>query len=297
MFRRDSFEKNIEKAQKLFKKGELVKSKNMYLQCLAHSPDNIAILNNLAQIYHLLGDEKKSRGYNEILLKECNKILEHEKNEPILVLKSNALVALNMTDEANEVIDELLEINQDNIYALYYKCNYLEKNSQNRDALKYLKRILKADPTDISTYLSIGRNLVELDEYDRAVEYYNFVLEIDPKNKAAINLKSQLLKKKNNVVLTSHDMMLKAVESFERENFKASDDYLKKALDIDSNHDEIWFFQGELFIRTGRIGEAINSFKRAFEINPTSGGIKEHTKFFRMLNVMKKINTLLGYEK
>jgi tetratricopeptide (TPR) repeat protein len=91
--------------------------------------------------------------------------------------------------------------------------------------------------------------------------------------------------------------MLKAVESFEMENFDASDDYFKKALEMDSNFDEIWFAQGELYVRTGRIGEAIDSFKKAFEINPTSGGINEHEKFFKMLNVMKKINTLLGLEK
>lgn len=92
-------------------------------------------------------------------------------------------------------------------------------------------------------------------------------------------------------------MMLKAVESFEMENFDASDDYFKKALEMDSTFDEIWFAQGELYVRTGRIGDAIDSFKKAFEINPTSGGINEHKKFFKMLNVMKKINTLLGLEK
>ena len=91
--------------------------------------------------------------------------------------------------------------------------------------------------------------------------------------------------------------MLKAVESFEMENFKASKDYFRKALDMNPEYDEIWFAQGELFIRTGYINDAIDSFKKAFEINPTSGGIVKHEEFFKMLNHMKKVNTFLGYEE
>ena len=66
---------------------------------------------------------------------------------------------------------------------------------------------------------------------------------------------------------------------------------------MNSDFDEIWFAQGELFIRTGKIGAAINSFKKAFEINPNSGGIEKKKDFFKMLNRMKMINKFLGFEK
>ena len=266
---RSSFEKTVEKAQKHFKKGELIKSKDMYLKCLAHSPDNIGILNNLAQIYRLLGEEQKAMGYNEILLKKCDSMLKHEKDEYTLMLKTIALVCLKMDDKAFESAEEILKINPNNLMALHLKSQYLEKNNQNAEAIQCLKKILMEEPADLSIFLSLGRNYVEIGEFNQ----------------------------KNKVTITPHDMMLKAVESFEMENFDASDDYFKKALEMDSNFDEIWFAQGELYVRTGRIGKAIDSFKKAFEINPTSGGINEHEKFFKMLNVMKKINTLLGLEK
>ena len=54
----------------------------------------------------------------------------------------------------------------------------------------------------------------------------------------------------------------------------------KKALDMNSNFDEIWFAQGELFVRTGKIGDAIDSFKKAFAINPKSGGIEKKKDSF-----------------
>ena len=297
MFRGNSLDKTIEKAEKYFKKGDLYKARNMYLKALAQDPKNIGVLNNLAFIYHVLGDDATSKGYNEILLKECDELLKRETVKEILILKIPALVFLEKTDEVMEVLEEILKIDSKDVNALFQKSYYLEKNKRHREALDCIEKILEKHPHHIGLLLSKGRNLVELNEFQEAEKCYNLVFEIDPKNKAAINLKSQLIKKKYNVTITSHDMMLKAVESFEMENFKASRDYFKKALDMNPEYDEIWFAQGELFIRTGYIGDAIESFKKAFEINPASGGIVKHKEFFKLLDRMKKINTILGFEE
>ena len=297
MFKRDGLEKTIEKAEKYFNKGEMYNARNMYLKALAQDPSNIAILNNLAFIYHVLGDEDTSKGYSEILLKECDEILKHETVKEILILKIPALVSLERTGEVMEVIDEILKIDSKDMNALFQKSYYLEKEKRHTEALDCIEEILKKHPYHIGSLLSKGRNLVELNRFDEAEKCYNLVFEIEPKNKAAITLKSQLLKRKYNLTITSHDLMLKAVESFEMENFKASRDYFKKALDMSSEYAEIWFAQGELFIRTGHISDAIASFKKAFEINPTSGGIVKHKEFFKLLDRMKKINVFLGFEE
>ena len=297
MFRKNTLKKTIKKGHKYLQKGKYVQAKEMYLKALSLDPDNISLLNNLAQLYNLLGDSKKSKGYNEILLDKCNNLLEYQKTEDTLILKTNALVSLKRESEANKTADEILKINPNNLIAQFHKSHYLEKSRQHTEAIKYLEMILNVNPFNIAALLSKGRNLVELNEFEEAEKCYNLVLEMETKNKAAINLKSDLLKKKNNITLTSHDMMLKAIESFEMKNFKASEDYFKKALEMNQNFDEIWFAQGELFIRTGRIEAAITSFEKAFEINPTSGGIGNKKKFFKMLGRMKRINTLLGYEK
>lgn len=297
MFRRNSPEKTVKKGHGLLKKGKIIEAKNMYLKALAHDPDNVELLNNLAQIYSLLGDKQKAIGYNELLLKNCNELLKYEKSKELLIFKANALNSMDKDNELNDVLDELLKIDPENIIALYHKSHHLEKHGQYRESLKYIERILKTDPHDLMGLLSKGRVLTELNEFEEAELCYNIVFEMDAKNKAAINLKSKLLKKKNNVNLTSHDLMLKAVESFDRNDFKASESYFKKALDMDSSFDEIWFAQGELYIRTGRIGDAINSFEKAFEINPTSGGIKDRKGFFKMVKRMKRLNRILGFEK
>ena len=297
MFKRNEFEKHYEKGQEYLKKHEYVKAKNEYLECLSIEPDDIGVLNNLAQLCGILGDYGKANGYNEILLKECDEQLKYGKTEQLLILKSNALISLKRNDEANDVINELLKENPDNVLGLFHKAQYHELKQEYPEALKYINQVLNQNSTNIPALLSKGRVLVELEEFKRAENCYDFVFKLETKNKAAINLKSEMIKKMHNYTITAHDFMLKAVEAWEMEDFKSSEDNFKKALDIDSNHDEIWFAQGELFIRTGQLSKAINSFNRAFELNPNSGGIAKKKSFYRMLNFMKKVNTVLGFEK
>ena len=297
MFWQNPLDRTVKKAEKYFQKGELVKSKEMYIKALALDPDNIHILNNLSQICSILDDYPKAKGYSEILLKRCEEILEYETDEEVLLLKTNALIMLDKKDEAYRTVDEVLKINPDNIVSLLQKAHYLEKTNENREALEYFEKILKYNPYDITALLSKGRLLGKLGEFENAEDCFNLVFEMDPKNKAAINLKSALLKDKYHITETSHDFMLRAVEAFERKDFTSSKDFFKKALEMSPEYDEIWFAQGELLIRMGYIEDAIESFKRAFEINPRSGGIEKKDKFFKMLNRMKKINSFFGHLK
>ena len=162
MFRRNSLEKTIEKAEKYFNKGEMYKARNMYLKALAQDPRNIAILNNLAFIYHVLGEEDTSKGYSEILLKECDEILKHETVKEILILKIPALVSLERTGEVMEVIDELLKIDSKDMNALFQKSYYLEKENRHTEALDCIEEILKKHPYHIGSLLSKGRNSREM---------------------------------------------------------------------------------------------------------------------------------------
>lgn len=297
MFRKSEFEKHYEKGQDHLKNHEYIKAKEEYLECLSLKPDDLGVLNNLAQLCRIIGDYDKAKSYNEILLKQCDEELKYGKTEQLLILKSNALISLKRNDEANEVINELLRENPENLLGLFHKAQYMELNENYSEALKYINQVLNQNPNNIPGLLSKGRILVELGEFKRAENCYNFVFKLETKNKAAINLKSELIKKMHNQTLTAHDFMLNAVEAWDQEDFESSEDYFKRALEIDSQFDEIWFAQGELFIRTGQIGKAINSFNKAFELNPNSGGIDRKKSFYHMLGAMKKINGILGFEK
>ena len=289
--------KMFKKAEKCLENEEYMEAKDAYLKCLALEPDNLNALNNLAQLYNMLGENRKSEGYNEMLLKECDRQLQFQQDETLLILKINALISLHRLEELDEPLDELLKVNPKNIVGLFHKAHYLEIANQNEKAVKYLDRILEEMPYNIAGLLSKGRNLVEMNEFDRAEECYNRVFKIETKNVTAIRLKSKMLKKKLKISVTPHDFMKKALDCWEIEDFESSARFFKKAIDLNPKYDEIWFAQGELFIRMGRIGDAISSFEEAFKLNPNRKKKKKHEKFFKMLNRMRWVNEVLGYEK
>ena len=296
MFGKTDLERNIDKGNICLKKGLITKARDYYLKALAIEPDDIAVLNNLAYIYALLNEEDKSKGYLELLIKECDKKLEKESSLTLLTMKVCALMSLNRLNEANYVASEILKIDPDNLIALIQKSQYFELNNDYIKALTYIDEILRIYPLDISSLLSKGRLLANLNEFSEAEKYYNKVLEMESKNISALYLKSRLIKSETNVSETPHDLAIKALEYWEVEDFKNATSSIEKAVEIDDGYCEIFFIQGELYIRTGRIEDAINSFKKAFKLNPHAGGIKNKDKLFKLLSKMKKINTLLRFE-
>ena len=191
MLFKNRFDKLQKRAAHEVKNQEYVKAHNTYLECFALDPKDIGTMNNLAQLSNILGEEDKARGYNEMLLEECDERLKSEKTEELLILKSNALVSLKRNDEAIEVIDELLEISPDHILGLFHKAQYLELNGEYEKSLQYINRVLTNDYFNVPALLSKGRVLSELNEFERAEKCYDFVFKLETKNKAAINLKSQ----------------------------------------------------------------------------------------------------------
>ena len=196
MFNKKPIEKLFKKAEQCLKNYDYIGAKKLYLECLAAEPDNLNTLNNLAQVCGILGDEANAKGYSEILLKECDKHLQCRQDENVLMLKTNALISLERKSELNETIDELLKVNPDNMLGLFQKAHNLEIEDENLKAIECIDKILKELPYNIPALLSKGRNYFKLDEFEEAEDCYNLVLKIETKNTAAINLKSELLKKK-----------------------------------------------------------------------------------------------------
>lgn len=297
MLKKNPLEKHLRQGYEYLKKGEILKAKDEYLSALSLSPDNKVVLNNLSQIYAMINETEKSKGYSELLLKECERIPKSEISQKTLMLKSNALIALERYADASEVFDEILKINPQNHVILFQKSQYLEKNGNPKEALEYIDRILEGDEYNISANLSKARILTSLKEYETAEKYLSLVFKIDPKNPACLNLKSDLLKSKHRTTITPHDFAIKALDFWQMDDFEKSLAYLDKAVGLDSSFDEIWYIRGELLIRMGEINNAISSFKKAFKLNPESGGITKQKEFFKLLKRMKKVNNLLGLEK
>ena len=293
MFRKNPLDDAINQGEKYLEKGEYEKSKEMYLKAFAMNPEDLGIINNLCQIYRILEDDGKAKGYAEMLLKKCDELLTYERTEGLLILKANALLCLEKFDELNAIADELLSLDSDSHIATSYKLTYFENESNDYEAINCINKLLRFNPLDINLILTKGKHLTNLNEFDNAERCYNIVLQRNAKDKNAITFKSEMLKKKHGIEVTSHDYMLKAVENYELKNYEASESFYRKALELDSSFDEIWFAQGELFVTMGKLDDALNSFKKAFEINPNLKEIKNQKRIIKTLTAMQKVKKTL----
>lgn len=296
MFRK-KIDKYLQKGQRYFETGDFTKAKDYYLKALSINPNDLTALNNLAQIYFILNDTKKAEGYNELLLDKCETQLQKEKTERVLVLKLSALSNFNRIDETNEICNQILEMNPKNTTALIYKSQYFEEKQNLKKSIENLDKVLKIDENDITALLYKGRNLTKQKKYDEAENCFNHVLRLHHQNIAAFNLKSELLKQKYNVKITPYDFIIESFGYWNRKEFENALKSIRKATQSSYPCDEAWFIQGVMYLRIGQVNNSINSFKKAFEINPHSFGVKNKDKLLKKLEKMLKINRFLHLEK
>ena len=180
MFKTNNIDYYIKKGYDNLKKGKYDEAKENYLKGLAIKPNDIRLLNNLSQIYDLTGDEKTSLGYTELVLEECDKQLKNKKTKKLLLSKAKALIELKRKEDANLIIDELLEIDSENIVGLYLKLEYLNTVNKSTESLIYIDKILKQNPYDIGTILLKSKILIDLFEFKKAENSLKKVFEIDP---------------------------------------------------------------------------------------------------------------------
>ena len=70
-----------------------------------------------------------------------------------------------------------------------------------------------------------------------------------------------------------------------RKNYYAGEKYFFKALDIDKNNDDGWFYLGEIYLQTGQFEKALKMFKTCKSLNP----LREEVAF-----KIKEISSKLG---
>jgi len=175
---------------------------------------------------------------------------------------------------------------------LFFKIQQLYQNQQYTETIPYINKILNQDPYNIHALLLKGRFHAKLKEYDASEKYYNQILLIDSKNIAAITLKLDLFKQKSENY-QAHELMLTAIEYWNNNDLKTSEEYFDKALKINPKYDEIWFCLGELCMELGKIEKSKSSFEKASKLNPKREEIIKSKKIFKTLKIMKIINKIL----
>ena len=278
-------------------KGNIKKAQECYLKGLGIDPDNLGLINNLAQTYALVGDTKQSKAYHQKLIELC----KDDESIEMLMLKANSLMNINNFTEALEIYEKIIAKTPNNTSALFQISSIYMEKGEFEKSNKYLNRILSEDEDNIVALIDKATNYFNMERYGQALRYYDKALSLSPKHEIAIRLKGELLKQRGDAeALKTHieetlkikpdspyTLMLKAMEFANEDNDKKAFEFFNRAIAIDPFLDEAYFNKAGLLMLKKRYDEAIECYKKAFEINPESGGIVDKESLFELLHQMK----------
>ena len=163
--------------------------------------------------------------------------------EKIVVLGPSQINALETS-----FLDKVLEIDPNNIDALYYKGKSLAVYYDKlEEANSYLDRVLEIDPNHLDALSKKGDVFFEHDDYETAISYYDRVLEVDPNHVDALSAKGYSLAK--------------------LEHFEESNSYLDKALEIDPHNADALYRKGSSLLAQNNGDEALSYFYQALQID------------------------------
>ncbi len=111
---------------------------------------------------------------------------QHPTSIELRLLRVEILVFENKFDQADELLDQLQEIEASNEEIYIQRANILSKQDQHLDAIEFLKLALAVseDPADV--YTLIGMEYLFLEDYESAKEYFMKCLEIDKEDYTAL---------------------------------------------------------------------------------------------------------------
>ncbi len=156
----------LSKAIELHKKGNIFEAEKIYYEILENEPQNIQILDLLANI------KLKTKDF-KTCFKLCEKILELDSNNKDALFNS-ALSSKNLGhfDKAINYYNKVIELYPDIIEA-YYNIALLYADLGNMDkAIYYYNKVLEYNPEDKETKYFIGIAYMKNRQYKEGLKYF-----------------------------------------------------------------------------------------------------------------------------
>lgn len=181
----------------------------------------------------------------------------------IRFLKEKNLINDLSDDELLELIQEL---RKENDLLNFEKEMFGEIESDNKESFS---------KTEADKYLSRANILFEVNNNQKALEYYDVALELNPTSYVAWNNKGLVL----------HNL------GFSQQSLAC----FNKALELNPKYDEAWGNLGIVFFDTGQNREAVNCYNMASKLNTSPNSLKVMSKSLKMLG--KSSKAIINYQE
>ena len=193
-------------------------------QLLDVAPVHSELFFTLAQSYRLSGR------YNEALRVVINSEKMRLGSIPFLLEKALDFEGLGNRGTAMSVYLQILRFKPDHTQSLLFMARQKNSEAKYKEALVYIKRLIKVAPENGNARLEQGRTLFALKYYDESLKPLNSAAELLPDNPQPEELLGDLyLKKLNYAEAVTH---LKKALNFQRNDL---DLYLKTAKALEMN--------------------------------------------------------------
>lgn len=179
-----------------------------------------------------------------------------------------------------ELAERLMRDFPNSINPIMLMGNLWERHGDANKALEYFNKVLEQDPERPDVYKSIGWFYMNKEQYEQAIEYWQKALKIDP-----------------NITGVHHDIAL-ALMGQNKQSQAIGE--LEKDIQISPRSSSSYFLLGQLYLQQNQYEKAKKNYEKAIEIKPNypntyyglftlSARLKQQEKAQEYMAVFKKL--------
>lgn len=234
-------------------------------------------------VVELLPEESEgyiNRGFNYFLLNNYKKAIEDftkvKEIEPEnLVIRCILGFSRDKNNESQEAIEEFVNIIEadPNFAEAYVGLALIKINhDKTEEGIKYLDRAIELDPKNERACIYRGDLYFFTKEYEKAIEDYDRVANMNSDAKTRISKKLAAAHFKQGLTCSDKKDYDKAIE------------YLSNSLSIDPVNLDAYLFRGEAYMNIENYGKAIKDLKKATALDPRGSVGKTAAKLLTIAN-------------
>ena len=217
-------------------------SKAALEKCISLDDKNVDAILKLAELYFYV---KK----HDDCFKYINMALKIDKyNSKAYFMKGMNYKEIKDTAKAISSMQTAVEQDQ-SFYNAYMQLGILNAAQKNPIAVDYYKNALRVQPNSTEIWYAIGKYYQDVENWDKAIEAYNVLLQIDAKNKNA-------------------NYNIGSINLVGKKDYKTALKYFTAALSSDPAYVDAYYGRGVCYQAMGDKKKAVVDFNACLSINP-----------------------------
>lgn len=166
------------KARQAIAENEVDTAQAYYLKAYGMEPDNIELLQEMAQLYKMIHKDDLVELCYQLILKQDPNHYQTIRQYGLL------LIRLNQYQQAEDMLLQALATDEGlQDWNIYNGLGLIEDlQEQHNQALAYFFQALELSPKQVDVLNNIAYSLYRVKQYDEALRYYKQALAVEPKN-------------------------------------------------------------------------------------------------------------------